>query len=236
MKFVKHKEANIELCVSDEVCSARIISEIEGGSYENREMLFARRILAPEDRILELGAGLGFVSTVVVQAINPQFYAAVEADARLIPHIGKTHAKNGVEGVELIQAAFVTDPEQLNQGYVEFGVTNAFWGSGIHKAGDANVTTVKVETRDASAFVRENKINALVSDIEGGELKLLRDLDLSGIDKIILETHPKVYGQLGMNEIFRILGQNDFAYNAPNSAGPVLSFEKIGVGNFSSFG
>ena len=231
--FARHATAEIDLCVGDEICSPRIISEIESGRYEEREMLFSRRVITPKDRVLELGAGLGFVSTMICKHVKPAFFAAVEADARLIPYIEKTHAKNGIRDVELINAVMTTDRQSLERGYVEFGVTKAFWGSGIDKAGDDNVTTTRVPTLDASAYIRDQRITALVSDIEGGELDLLRNLDFSGLQKIILEIHPNGYRQAGNQEIFRILDRQGFVYNAPNSSGPVLSFEKLGVGNFS---
>jgi FkbM family methyltransferase len=226
MDFVTHGGANIDLSVADDITSPRVISEIEQGTYEDREMKFARNVIQDGDRVLELGAGLGFVSTVVCGSKKPAYFAAVEADARLIPHIRRTHEKNGVTGVEVINAAFVADRDTLDRGHVEVGVTSVFWGSGINKAGDNNVTTVRVDVQDASRFIREKKINVLVSDIEGGELDLFRHLDFGPIRKIIIEVHPRVFGPEGVREVFRILDDNDFVYDAPNSSGPVITFRK----------
>lgn len=226
MNFVKHGAGDVELSVAEDITSPRVLKEIEQGTYEDREMKFARQVIADGDRVLELGAGLGFVSTVVCTSKKPAYFAAVEADARLIPHIRRTHERNAVTGVDVINAAFVSDDDTLQKGYVEFGVTSVFWGSGINKAGNENVTTVRVDVQDASRFIREKKINVLVADIEGGELDLFRNLDFGPIRKIIIEIHPRVFGPEGVREVFRMLDDNDFVYDAPNSSGPVLTFRK----------
>lgn len=227
MRFIAHGTSGIELSIDDQISSPRVIKEIEAGTYEQREMTFTQRIVSKGDRVLELGAGLGFVSTVINRRVNVGFYAAVEADARLIPNIKRSHEKNGIRGVEVINSAFVADQETLTLGFVEFGVSQVFWGSGISKAGQDNVTTVSVEAESASEYIHKHSINVLVLDIEGGELDLFRHLDLGGVEKIIMEIHPNVFGQAGTREIFNILDRNNFSYNAPNSAGPVVTFEKI---------
>ncbi|MFO7855383.1 MAG: FkbM family methyltransferase [Paracoccaceae bacterium] len=229
MRFLTHGKSGIELSISDEISSPRVVSEIASGSYEQREMLFAQRMVSSGDRVLELGAGLGFVSTVVCKSIEPSYYAAVEADSRLISHIERTHIKNGVKNVDVINAIFSSDERALSEGHLKFGVSKVFWGSAVHKAGQQNIGTVHVRTENASRFIEENSINVLIIDIEGGELDLFRKLYFGGVAKIILEIHPKVFGQAGVREIFQILDDNDFVYNAQNSAGPVVSFEKIGA-------
>ena len=225
--FVTHGETKVEISLDNEVATPRIIKEIESGGYEQREVLFARRVVKENDRVLELGAGLGFVSAAVCSEVVPKHYTAVEADERLIPHIRRTHEKNNIRNVKVLRGAFVSSREDVERGYVEFGVSKAFWGSGIDKAGEENTTLVKVPTFDISEFIRKKRISVLISDIEGGELEILRHLDFGPLKRVIMELHPKVFGLEGMREIFQILDRNNFVYNARNSHGPVVTFVRI---------
>jgi len=227
MKFVTHGKAKIDISVDKIVANERIMDSIRAGRYEHWEAMFAKKVVQPNDRILELGAGLGFVSTAVCSHTQPEQYTAVEADERLIPHINRTHKRNKIKGVDVIQGAFVSNPETLQTGYVEFGVAKAFWGSGIDKAGHNKATTVRVPAHDISKYIRDNRVNILISDIEGGELDLFRHLDFGPLSRIIMEIHPKVFGLEGVREIFQILDRNNFVYDAQSGHGAVVTFTRV---------
>ncbi|KCZ57802.1 FkbM family methyltransferase [Hyphomonas atlantica] len=227
MMFVTHGKTQIDISVDKQVANERIIHRIKKGGYEQREAKFARQVIQPEDRILELGAGLGFISAAVCSQVQPQHYTAVEADERLIPHIHRTHERNKIKGVDVIQGAFVANPEILEKGFIEFGVAKAFWGSGIDRAGGDDVMTVRVPTRDVSKHIRDNRIDTLISDIEGGELDLFRHLDFSPLKRIIMEIHPKVFGLEGVREVFQILDRNNFVYDADYCEGSVVTFTRV---------
>jgi len=167
--------------------------------------------------VLELGAGLGVVSSAIVRAVRPMHYAAVEADPRLIAHIARTHELNNVAVSEIIHAAFVTNPRLLKQGHVEFVQSKAFWGSSLTLDNDLAESRVEVPVRDMSAYVREAGITALICDIEGGELELFAKLDFAGIKKIILELHPAVYGKRGVTKLLRWLAQAGFEEDLEHS-------------------
>lgn len=226
-EMIKHGTCDLYLSVDQVVANDRIVSEIEKGRYETSELNVATRFVKPTDRVLELGAGVGFISAGVMRAVRPAFYAAVEADARLIPHIRRTHQHNGVEGVEVINGVCVANPAALSEGRVEFVVHREFWQSGIDRRRRAEDTVVSVETLDASHFIEDNGINVLIADIEGAELDLLRHLRFGGLRKIVVELHPQTIGQEGVLEIFSILCAEGFAYSTALSAATVVCFEKV---------
>lgn len=227
-QLVTHRTSGLVLSLDETVANDRIIEEIRRGRYEASELSMASRFVRKEDRVLELGAGIGFISAGVMRNVGPAYYAAVEADARLIPHIRQTHLKNGVTGVEVINAAFVSDPETLKTGYVEFTLHREFWRSGIGQDQEGVTETVRVPTVDASAFIADKGITVLIADIEGAELDLFRDLRVEGLKRIVLEVHPHKIGKAGMIEIFSGLCAEGFAYNAALSEGPVVCFEAVG--------
>ncbi|WP_306029599.1 FkbM family methyltransferase [Stappia sp. MMSF_3263] len=227
-QLVTHGTSGLVLSLDEEVANERIVTEIRRGRYEASELSMASRFVRQDDRVLELGAGVGFISAGVMRNVGPAYYAAVEADARLIPHIRQTHLRNGVEGVEVINAAFVTDPQVLEKGFVEFTLHREFWRSGIGQDQDGVTETVRVPAVDASAFIADKGITVLISDIEGAELELLRNLRKGGLQRIILELHPQRIGKAGVIEIFSGLCAEGFAYNVNLSEGSVVCFEVVG--------
>jgi FkbM family methyltransferase len=222
-----HGTSGLVLSLDHEVANERIVSEIKRGRYEASELAIASRFVRAGDRVLELGAGVGFISAGVMRNVAPAYYAAVEADARLIPHIRETHARNGVSGVEVINAAFTSDPEVLARGAVAFTLHREFWRSGIGQDQPGSAETVSVPARDVSRFLAEKGITVLIADIEGAELDLLRHIDTARLEKIVLELHPQRIGKAGVLEIFQILCARGFAYNTALSEGSVVCFEAV---------
>jgi FkbM family methyltransferase len=222
-----HGTSGLVLSLDDEVANERIVSEIKRGRYEASELAIASRFVRASDRVLELGAGVGFISAGVMRNVGPAYYAAVEADARLIPHIRETHARNGVSGVEIINAAFTSDPEVLATGTVAFTLHREFWRSGIGQTQPGSAETVSVPARDVSRFLAEQEITVLIADIEGAELELLRHIETARLEKIVLELHPQRIGKAGVLEVFQVLCASGFAYNTALSEGSVVCFEAV---------
>ncbi|WP_169391324.1 FkbM family methyltransferase [Stappia stellulata] len=222
-----HGTSGLVLSLDDAVANERIVSEIKRGRYEASELAIASRFVRESDRVLELGAGVGFISAGVMRNVGPAYYAAVEADARLIAHIRETHARNGVTGVEVINAAFTSDPDALARGAVDFTLHREFWRSGIGQTQPGSAETVSVPARDVSRFLDEQGITVLIADIEGAELELLRHIDTARLEKIVLELHPQRIGKAGVLEIFQILCARGFAYNTALSEGSVVCFETV---------
>lgn len=226
-EVVTHGTSGLKLSLDRTVANDRIVEEIEAGRYEAEELAISCDFVRPGDRVLELGAGIGCISAGVMRDVGPASYFAVEADARLIPHIRRSHALNDVSGAQVLNAAFATDPEVLARGSVSFTLHREFWRSGIGQDQPGITETVSVPTVDASGFLAENRINVLIADIEGAELDLLRHLDPAGLERIVLELHPQRFGLQGVAEVFALLGARGFAYDTDLSRGSVVCFLKI---------
>jgi FkbM family methyltransferase len=224
---VRHGSSGLDLSLDADVASERIAEEIRAGRYESEELAIASELVRADDRVLELGAGVGFISAGVVSRVAPAYYAAVEADRRLVPHIERTHSLNGVHGVDVINAAFVSDPAVLARGAVEFTLHREFWRSGIGQDQPGIIETVSVPAVDASRFIAEKAITVLIADIEGAELELFRHLDAGGLRSIVLELHPQRTGTDGIHEIFGHLARCGFVYDTALSAGPVVCFHAL---------
>lgn len=229
-EIVTHGGSGIRLSLDRLVANDRIVAEIESGGYEAAELAIASRYVRPSDRVLELGAGLGFISSGVMRRVAPAAYVAVEADARLQAHIRRSHTLNAVTGVEVMIAAFASDPEVLARGTVDFTLHREFWRSGIGQDQPGITETVSVAAVDASAFLRDRRITVLIADIEGAELDLFRHLDPAGLERIVLELHPQRFGARGVMEVFVRLAALGFAYDTAHSQWPVVCFERLPAG------
>ncbi len=232
MSGIKYSEVletqDIKVPFVNDVISPRMEQVIQKGRYESSEIRLLRKILRPRDRVLELGAGVGVVSTAAAQVTGPQGVIAVEANPGLIPVIRETHKLNGVEGIKVLNGVGVGVPTDKTS---TFYLRPDFWASSLeapHEAEAAGVKAVSVPQIDLNTILRSHKPSVFVLDIEGGELDLLPCLDLSSCRAIVIELHPKVYQLAGIGRCFDTLRKKGFAYDAKQSrGGTVVVFSRI---------
>ncbi len=220
---IVHGKAKLSLSYGTEFVTPAILKAIESGQYEWQEALAAKRILRPDDRVLELGAGLGFLSSFVQSTTPVAKYLAVEADARLLAHIRKTHTLNNIQNVELINAAVTSSPEALSSGYMDFTQNRAFWASGPET--EHGVKT-RVSTIPFHDIVREQGVNVVLCDIEGGEWELLNEADLSAIRALSMEIHPAITGRKKIASMFDQIHAQGLLYDSTASNGQVVAFTR----------
>jgi FkbM family methyltransferase len=184
------------------IITPKIERPMRRGRYEGGECAALRRVLQPGDRVLELGAGLGLCSTVAAMAEGVERVVAIEANPELLPLIRETHRLNGVDGkVDLRNGVAVA----AGGGDIPFYIRPDFWASSM-EAGSRGYS--RMETLPAIGLpdlIAELRPTVLVCDIEGGELGLFDALDLSGVRHLVLELHPKVYGNEGLARIGTVL-------------------------------
>ena len=211
-----------------DVISERMVRAFGRGRHERGEVNALKRILRPNDKVLELGAGVGVVSTVAAHITGAENVVAVEANPQLIPIIHKTHALNGVEGIEVLTGVGVGT---ITEERVPFYLRKDFWASSliVPDADDPNLLrTEQVPQIDINQLLKAYQPNVLVMDIEGGELDLLPALDLSCCSHLVIELHPTAYQLGGIGKCFDILRKKGFAYNARQSrSGTVVVFTRI---------
>lgn len=171
------------------------------GSYEAPEMHALAAALRPGDTVLELGTGLGLISTLCAQRIGSQRVHTFEANPALEPRIRETWALNGVAPTLTIAML----GEQA--GEHDFHVHDAFWASSATHAEGA-VRTLRVPVLPLNEVIRRIDPTVLVMDIEGGEAELLRFADLHRIERIVAEFHERMLGRTAIDTmITRLYGQ-----------------------------
>ena len=74
--------------------------------FEAEEAAELPGILTAGERVLEIGAGIGFISTLLDRDARVDKIYAFEANPGLMDYMARLHAKNGVKKVERRNAAF----------------------------------------------------------------------------------------------------------------------------------
>jgi FkbM family methyltransferase len=95
---------------------------------------------------------------------------------------------------------------------VDFHISRDFWASRLHISGGSQdiVETARVPTACLEDQIAAWRATALICDIEGGEVDLLMDADLTGIRLIIMETHNWAVGARATDAMMRWLIVNHF--------------------------
>jgi FkbM family methyltransferase len=191
-------------------------------NYERKETQAALRVVRKDDVVVELGGGIGYMSTLVATKRAVKSVHVFEANPNLIPYIHAVHAANGVTNAHVTNA--ILGPRK---GSVDFYLREPMLGSSLDLLeGEVNPPSVKVDVLNAGQTFAKIKPNLLICDIEGAEANLIPQLDLTGLRAAIIETHPQWIGPEGINAVFRAFMDAGLAYYHRGSEGKVLAFRK----------
>jgi FkbM family methyltransferase len=159
----------VDLVLTDPVINEAMQAEIARGQYEQEEVKLADTYIKRDMDIVELGAGIGFVSCYIDTTTDADHsHIAVEANKDLLSLVEDHRNYNRCE-FELVHAAYSTQ-----EGSVYLSVDGSFWNGSLYRKGDTlgpiGTTTIRqlVDRFDLSDI-------ALIVDIEGAEADLLQN-------------------------------------------------------------
>lgn len=218
----------ISLDIPPENLGTRVQLALERGSFERDEARALARHFTPHDRLLDLGSGTGYMACVAGHIAGGKAVTGVEALPDMVEVARANLLRNGIEGARVHWGAVV--PESHGSAHVRFGARKQFWASAILREGDSRYrAALEVPALRLSNLLRETGATVLSCDIEGGELALF-EIDLPDqLRLVIIEIHPKVYGDAGVAQVLDGLRRNDMVYCAKGSAGTTLVFRRIGT-------
>jgi len=207
-----------------DIVQGRIRKLLRTNTYEEKEVFAALRVVREGDTVMELGGGIGFMSTLVATRRDIKAVHTFEANPNLIPYIHEVHAANGVTNAHVHNA--ILGPRK---GSVDFYLRTPMLRSsmdlidGEGEAGkDPVPPSVKVDVMNTNTAMREIKPTVLICDIEGAEEHLIPQMDLTGLRAAIIETHPQWIGPKGMDRVMRAFMDAGLAYYHRGSHGKVL--------------
>lgn len=204
--------------------SPRVRESIVAGRYESKEANQVEKLLKENDRVLEIGSGLGFISTIAARDDRTASVLCYEADPRLIPYIKSVHELNGITKATVKNAALTSD---LSQKELTFYVRRDFWGSSFSKNSGEYDSTAIVPTQSFNEVVQDFRPTFIVCDIEGAELDLFFNSSLYGVTRVLMEIHSRVLGRTGVKRLFDAMSARDFHYDEFHSSGSVVLFSHV---------
>ncbi len=210
----------------NDVITPTIAEALTTGEYEAEEARIVARSLKRRDRVLEIGSGLGFVSTLIARDERVESLIAVEADPRLAKRAAATLALNGCAEAEVVNA--VMAPEASTGDMAVFYQRPDFWMSSMIETDVPYDRIVNVPVLALNDLLRARAISCIVCDIEGGELELLKGADLASVDRVVVELHDHITGLSGVSDLFEIMRRKGFAYDPRCSEGTVVLFRQLG--------
>lgn len=183
--------------------SRRVERALSKGGYEREELRLIGEILSPDDVVLEVGAGLGLVSTYCAKRVGSNRVYAYEADPDLEPCIRETYQLNGVSP-SLEMCAVAAQP-----GRVTLYRDKHFVSSSVVRR-RVGAKPVEVPGKALRYVVEKVQPTLLVVDAEGAERELFDDTDLPSVTRIVLEMHERVIGPDGTERVRTKLSEIGF--------------------------
>lgn len=209
----------VQLPIDAAEVSAEIWSALTTGQYEANEARRVRHAIQPNDRVLELGAGLGVITSIIASIEGVRVWS-FEADPRTARLAQRVIDLNCGDNVTLTNGILAAGPPMK----VEFFQRNDFWMSSRFAEQGPYEQIVQVPSSDVDAFLDAHDINVLVMDIEGSELELLQNAKLAGVERIFLELHDHLYGLAGVQAISDALARKGLIYDPRGSSGPCVLY------------
>ena len=215
------RNRGIYLSVDAEQISSNVKKTLFRDQYEHLEFAILNATLKPSDVVMEVGAGLGFISIFAAKIAGSANVFTYEANPSLLPLIEKNYKLNKVNPT--ISNCALTNTTET--GVRKFYLVEDFWGSSTFKR---NASTTEIEV-PALPFKKElARINAsfLMVDIEGGEKELFEDVSLDGVRCALIEMHPDLIGEDGVLKITANLSSQGLIRNEKISIGNVYFYER----------
>lgn len=219
----------VQLRLPDRLLTPSILKAFETGRYERLEANQLPRFLRDGDRLLELGGGVGFISTIARRAAKLESCTVIEANPDLIEIIRETHRRNAV-AAEVHNAVVLSKRDRTNfevdaDDTVAFFQRKNFWGSSLLSTpGYASIARIPVV--DFDAMLGRVRPSIIIADIEGGEANLFDGTQLHGVRHILIELHKNVIGLRGITHIGATLAAQGLHYDPDYSIGAVVMFSR----------
>jgi FkbM family methyltransferase len=192
---------------------------IYAGWYEAEERSVLAATLRADDVCLEVGGGIGLISTIAAQ--QAQRMTVYEANPGLVSIIERTVSLNG-QSADVINAV-ASDAD----GTTAFYVADSFWMSSLQPSDGAVEHTVRTVSFDR--VLADIKPTYLICDIEGGEVDLLGGRSLpDSLRAICVELHPDAVGISSTQGLITALIDQGYALDLPVCTGNVAFFCRPG--------
>lgn len=191
---------------------------IVDGNYEIGEMTILKNRLSDDDVVLEIGTGLGFLSTYCALKNGNHKIHTYEANPENILIAQKVFEKNDVQPClhnQMLGASndsikfFVNDESKLASSLLKTTGQEIF-----------------IEQLPINKVINELNPTYLLMDIEGAEYDIISIINFQSIKKVQFELHPHLIGDEKSTFIFNKLEQMGFVRDTVVSSHPNYFYSK----------
>lgn len=212
----------IDLAVPGDLATEAIAAKLTDGSYEADEARAVARCVKPGFRVLDLGAGIGYVGALAAKHAEPENVLSIEANPDLLPVIKANYARNDVADISLIQGAVVGHAEEGESAPLH--LADGFTGSRLGAQGGRQVEVPLVGFHD---LLRAHRPHVVLMDVEGAEAQFFDRPWKCPLRFCVMEIHPKQYGAEVIKKMVDRMSAMDMTYDPGTSRGKVLGFRKV---------
>lgn len=186
--------------------SAFQVKKLLSGRHTSHERHLMIPILEPDDIVMELGGGIGMLSTACALKIGGDRVHSYEANPTMESLIHENYKLNGVNPTMNMCMLDKTP------GTCTFHVSEHFARSSAYQLKDQGKTTAyDVPVKSLNDEIHRIKPTVLIMDVQGSEGELLSFADLSNIRKLLVEVHSNILGISRVNELRRQLRNQGFS-------------------------
>lgn len=204
----------------DRSLSLFMVNVLRRGRFSVEEQELILPALETDDVVMELGGGVGHLSTRISKILGSERVFTFEANPELEPLMRENFRLNGVRP----KAEFCLLGH--SEGRAAFYVNRDFWVSS--REPELGGRRIEVPVYLLNERIRDIDPSFLVVDVEGGERDLFDGLDYHNIRKLMLELHVDL---LGKDEVERILGLIRAAgFSLERRSPPCLLFRRNATG------
>jgi FkbM family methyltransferase len=195
---------------------------LRDGTYEADEANAAERCVKDGFRVLELGAGIGYVTAICARRTAPENVLAVEANPALIPVIEDNLARNGAEDVTVLHGAVVPRAEEGET--TPFACRITFPPPVWPPVAGGAVDVPMIGFHD---LLRAHRPHVVLMDIEGAEMHLFDRPWKCPLRFCVLELHPRHYPPRAIKRIVDAMSAMSMTYDPAVSRGKILGFRRV---------
>jgi len=203
------------------IITPAIKTAIESGYFEAEEASQLPNIVESDDIVLDIGAGIGFISTLISR--RAERVISVEANPDLLPFMATLHQLNGVTNATRLNAVL----GHREAGSATFYQRSDFWMGSLANGPNPYINKVMVPNMGLNALLKKEQITLIVCDIEGAESFLFSQAELCCVDRVYLELHDHITGLKGVADVFAAMANRGFTYDPRYSSGAVVLFRRL---------
>ena len=132
---------------------------IESGNFEAEEAAQLPHIVEPDDIVLDIGAGIGFISTLISR--RAKRVISVEANPDLLPFMAELHRLNGVNNATRLNVVL----GERDAGTATFYQRSDFWMESLAEGPNPYKSEVKVPCSGLNTLLRKERVSLIVCDL-----------------------------------------------------------------------